>query len=142
MTAKADPTAQIAELRRTLAEATKECPQSGKFGHESYCVSGCNLTGLVARFPGFRQECPSIPDTMKLGGIDYPHNPHCICHGTGWQVRAGGLEDALASLTLAEASTVFVKMFVPESGQPWNPMPSADELLVLVLKLVIEVAGL
>lgn len=139
-----DLTANIAALNRVLADVTKECPYairateiSAEIGervrHEETLKCNCQGTGLVARFKGFRQDCNSI---AHRGG-----NRTCLlCNGTSWHVRAGGLEDGLAGLTVDQIREVL------EDLQAWvmqsDLTPSAPEILLKGLELVCEVAGL
>ena len=160
-----DLTAQIAALRRTLADATKECPCEGcnrtpEEQHQADCE--CKGTGRVARFSGFRQECAWCEgvgnrygcDHANLGfGLEQVGNlcamckgiirsfPCKDCNGTGRQVAAGGLHDAWAGLTSGEAQEVLEKLalqleeMVP---RPKDPMPSAPKILAKGLELVEE----
>ena len=136
---------QITATRNTLAEATKECLEIPR----GLLECECNGEGRVPRFPGFRQECRCLGDEphSKLGCSScwYPgaHTEACErCNGTGWQIRAGGLEDALAGLNKRDATYVLERLrFISEQG--WtDPMPSAPQILAMALELVIEVAGL
>ena len=144
---------QITAYRLTLAQATKECPKSDeRYGHfeEPEECKKCQGTGRVARFPEFRQECPSAWH-VAWKGYDGPptSRPSCeACNGIGRQVAPAGLEAALAGLTIGKGLKVYtgLGLFV------WNgyltkerslmPMPSADAILAEGLWLVIEVAGL
>ena len=134
-----EPTAQIASYRKVLAEATKECPCQGcnrtpKEQHQVDC--GCKGTGLVARFPGFRQVC-QVCAGYEGQGHDCPQD--------GWQVRAGGLEDALAGLIGLEfwrwRDRWTFAIGVPAMADKAS-MPSGDTILAEGLRLVIEIAGL
>ncbi len=91
-------------------------------------------TGRVARFPGFQQECTKCAGLGELGR-------HCqSCQGRRWQVRAGGLEDALAGLASFDRRHW--------GWQLWNWLQhdggsaTTPEILAEGLRLVIEVAGL
>ena len=153
MTATTDLTAQIAAYRKVLAEATKECPAALHTDMESLEVAcgACGIqgdAGRIARFPEFRQVCENQEYHLRLGG-SLPCREDCFkCSGTGWQVHAGGLEDALAGLTRAQAWRFFVNF--PSAFEIWHapvtqqvgPMPSAPEILAEGLRLVIEITGL
>ena len=145
----------------------------GKIPCESVPHQDCQGTGHVARFPGFRQMCVGDmwadcwdgkltrhdlgqqhqSDCARHNMPAYPNGacscgvwPDCIeCDGTGWQVRAGGLHDALTGLDKRTAGTVFLGLHdwvLDGIGRADAPMPSATEILAKSLELVIEVAGL
>lgn len=156
MTATTDLTAQIAILNRVLADATVECPEceGTRISLGSVCDFGCKGSGRIACFPGFRQECKCYkgdPHThlytcfkclpMVLGGSTFKHSSDCLkCNGTGWQVRAGGLEDSFKGLESGDFSKVLEKL---DSWRLYrSPRPTAPEILAEGLRLVIEVAGL
>ena len=128
--APTDPTAHIAAYRRVLADATNECPHclgAGGWGGFA-CGPPCSGAGRIARFPGFRQVCGHGPLGSQV-----------------WEVRAGGLEDALAGLTRGLAYDVVKQLWIwiaAPGTTTGKPMPSADEILAKGLRLVIEIAGL
>jgi len=142
---------QIAAHRRTLAEATKECPRQWYFDGEPIPQDGpgcdhpdeceCRATGLVARFPGFRQKC-ALQIVNWDGKIE--HAADCwVCNSTGWQVAPGGLEDGLAGLDNDVEGLKFLgRLELWLLARSAGPMPSAPEILAKGLELVIEKAGL
>ena len=160
MTAQTDPTDQIADRNRVLAEATKECPFTEPHRSQVHrLVSGKKLDckdNRVARFPGFRQECGSCNGSgeMLVGGrsggghVNPVGTTAClVCNGTGWQVALAGLEAALAGLRKGQALSFYAHLIGTwvdmESLEGLEgPMPSAPEILAKGLELVIEIAGL
>lgn len=125
-------TEQIATYYQALADATKECPcascQLGDTEETCRCEGHprCLGTGRVARFPEFRRACG-----------------HGQLGSQVWEVRAGGLEGALAGLSIQQAHQVFYQMrrWLTSLGSGVD-MPSAQEILLKGLELVIKVTGL
>ncbi len=146
---------RLAILYRTLADATVECPkcdalceemrkspdasQGRPTGIPCRCVAfsdGCNGTGRVARFPGFRQEC-------KESWHAQFSSPSCSCNGRRWRVRAGDSADGLAQLSPKQMKD-WLFLFMTWLEECWKAdyiTPSALEIRAKELELVIEVAG-
>ncbi len=165
MTATTDLTANIVVMNRVLADATVECPECGLNPPETRgtmfvdgpgVVVGCDTcpgTGRVARFPGFRQECSwcrgkkrILKHFLVIGDepykpVDDDYDPCTHCHKQGWQVRAGGLHDALAGLTRGQASDVLYGL-MGEWPHDDDPMPPTPEILAKSLELTIKAAEL
>lgn len=176
MTIETDVKQQIATLRRVLAGATKECGVCEGQGElkeavQAWDVPGapipdcdtCKGTGRIPRFPGFRQECQctkrGTPGFLWAGAsVAWPNcppgtEPCCYCEGhTGWQVAPGGLEDALAGLSVEEGAPFFWQLShwfrCTKTNRHFEAdgvecrlrlnTPSADE----ILRRAIAVAGL
>lgn len=95
--------------------------------------------------------------SCRLAGYHDSTCPHVLqlderCSGTGWQVHAGGLEDALAGLNRFDTEAVLTSLAeyafgTHKDGVSWSirqlePMPSAPEILLKGLGLVCEIAEL
>jgi hypothetical protein len=162
MTLTTDPATRIAEFRRTLARATKACPELPphgqvdgvglKFRHWSKCIGGCKGTGEVAAFEGFRQVCecmtarPPIATCWRCAWEKHADNCE-NCNGLCWQVRAGGMADALAGVTRREAAEVYRQLdpmceVTAEGPYANDPMPDPDTILAQALELVCEIKEL
>ena len=158
-----DFTAQIAALNRVLAEAIKECPvcKGVKNVEDDACPRCLSAqtglgTGHLARFPEFRQECEDCFGQLEIDLYREEKIEKTItcptCNGIGWQIRAGGLEGALAGLTRPEVLHVLEGMsdYVYSwwgdekawSLRQFHPMPPAPKILAKGLGLAIEVAGI
>ena len=146
-------TTDTESLEARLAAMTCECPDCHYLGERVQEPQGCKKckgTGLVARFPEFRQECGAcVEGKVNCVGPACRVEHDCdFCNGTGWQVRAGGLEDGLEGLTVIEGMAVYERLQRDAKGEaetlrhPDDPMPSAPEILLKGLELVCEIAGL
>ncbi len=163
---------KIAAMSRVLADATKEhlaCQGEGTYDYVGHgggietddCPKPECKDGRAARFKGFRQECSwcrgkkrILKHFLVIGDEPYrpvndDYDPCTHCQKNGWQVRAGGVEDALAGLGIAEGIDILRTMcewlLELEPGlilRPDVPMPSADVIRAKTLELVIKVAGL
>ena len=144
MTTETDIEQRLATLYATLAEATEVCPDCSYHGRGTFGApcDTCKGIGRVARFNGFRQACACV----SRGQAQH----RCgLCNGTGWQVRAVGSFDAmtaaLAGLSRYEAKVALTNVgdwayWEELSALPDDPMPSAPEILLAGLELVIAVA--